>query len=82
MVEIILKSPNVDHLVHAAIKTHPRQSCLYVILWVSMWESEWEFEKEFDLLLCLWVELVSKESDHFGGIASFFRDWAPRTGGQ
>ena len=25
------------------------------------------------------VELVSKESNHFGGIASFFRDWAPET---
>ena len=25
------------------------------------------------------LELVSKELNHFGGIASFFRDWAPRT---
>ena len=25
------------------------------------------------------VELVSKELNHFGGIASFFRDWAPGT---
>ena len=23
------------------------------------------------------VELVSKELNHFGGIPSFFRDWAP-----
>ena len=30
------------------------------------------------------VELVSKELNHFGGIASFFRDWAPKilTGGK
>ena len=25
------------------------------------------------------VELVSKELNHFGGIVSFFRDWAPGT---
>ena len=25
------------------------------------------------------VELVSKELNHFGGIALFFRDWAPGT---
>ena len=25
------------------------------------------------------LELVSKELNHFGGIASFFRDWAPGT---
>ena len=25
------------------------------------------------------VELVSKELNHFEGIALFFRDWAPRT---
>ena len=27
----------------------------------------------------LYVELVSKELNHFGGIALFFRDWAPGT---
>ena len=25
------------------------------------------------------LALVSKELNHFGGIASFFRDWAPGT---
>ena len=25
------------------------------------------------------LELVSKELNHFGGIASFFQDWAPGT---
>ena len=25
------------------------------------------------------LELVSKELNHFGGIVSFFRDWAPGT---
>ena len=25
------------------------------------------------------LELVTKEFNHFGGIASFFRDWAPGT---
>ena len=43
----------------------------------------------FELVVCfkgglayvadLKVELVSKEVNHFGGIASFFRDWAPMT---
>ena len=31
------------------------------------------------LLRAFQVELVSKELNHFGGIASFFRDWAPGT---
>ena len=30
----------------------------------------------FNLVL---LELVSKELNHFGGIASFFRDWTPGT---
>ena len=29
--------------------------------------------------LLLKIELVSKELNHFGGIVSFFRDWAPGT---
>ena len=43
----------------------------------------------FELVVCfkgglayvadLQVELVSKELNHFGGIVSFFQDWAPVT---
>ena len=36
------------------------------------------------IILSLVVELVSKELNHFGGIALFFQDWAPGilTGGE
>ena len=33
----------------------------------------------FASLLCLEVELVFKELNHFGAIALFFRDWTPGT---
>ena len=39
-------------------------------------------DSEIDAMMKIFemkVELVSKELNHFGGIASFFRDWAPGT---
>ena len=32
-----------------------------------------------DIYYVVSIELVSKELNHFGGITSFFQDWAPRT---